>query len=86
MSVMNTADDVVTYRTLGFSFLGEGECTLLFFIRDGCIILEESTFLAIIVCRFRYGKKGRYGCQVAKGAFCNRSCRFAHAKLIPTSF
>lgn len=27
MSVMNTADDVVTYRTLGFSILGESEHT-----------------------------------------------------------
>lgn len=55
-------------------------------MRDSCIILEES----ILLLRLLSGSFGRErrGCgrEVVKGVLCSRSCRFAHAKLIPTSF
>lgn len=57
MSVMNTADDVVTYRTLGLA--SWEQWAHLVFRRHGCIISEESMLLFwSFVWRFRNGKKG----------------------------
>lgn len=55
---MGTAHDVVTYRTLGFTFWAD-ECTFVL-MRDGCVILGESTLLLLLVpgslCRERSGE------------------------------
>lgn len=46
--MMSTAHDAVTYRTLGFTFWAEDECTFVL-MRDGCVILGESTLLLLLV-------------------------------------
>lgn len=46
--MMGTAHDVVTYRTLGFTFWAEAECTFVL-TKDGCVILGESTLLLLLV-------------------------------------